>query len=341
MAFKPAVKVKSKLRLCLVGPPGSGKTKSALKIAEAISDKVAVLDSEHGSAAKYGKSHKFDHDDITVHSPENYIAKIEEAEQAGYGCLIIDSLSHVWMGDGGVLEIVEQITAKSTSQNSYTSWAKANPRFRRLIERILGSSMHIIVTLRSKMAYSQEKDERGKTVIKKLGMEPIMRDGIEYEFDLVGDLDQDNRLSITKSRCEELNGAVIDKPGADLAKKLMAWLDDGEVAPPREAGINAEAQFVAAAAQSLAEQLLQSGTKNPPSEPQKPVKTQAITVPDLSEMEAEYKTWPKDLQDAFQDMAKRKKAENKMSKGEAYSWTYAELAAQGKITSKTKGSSIS
>lgn len=234
MAFKPAKKIKAKLRLCLIGGPGTGKTKSALKIAEALcpGKRIAVLDTEHESAAKYAKSHEFDHDSLIEHNPEKFVAKIHEAEAAGYDCLIIDSLSHAWMGTGGALEMVEKKASQMKTPNSYTAWASVTPVFRGLIETILRSPMHIICTVRSKIEHVQEKNEQtGKTTIRKIGMQPVMRDGIEYEFDLVGDLDQDHRLNITKSRCETLQGEVIDRPGADLAKKLLAWLDDGEEAP--------------------------------------------------------------------------------------------------------------
>lgn len=192
--------------------------------------------------------------------------------------------------------------------------------------------MHIIITLRSKMAYAQEKDERtGKMTIRKLGMEPVMRDGIEYEFDLVGDLDQENRLSITKSRCEALNGAVIDKPGQDLGKRLLEWLDDGAEPVVYH---DVEADPISPAikhAQSLVESILSADEAKDTVKPINPAKKQTTTVPTMDEMQSQYKTWPKEVQEEFQELAKRKKDVEKMNKGDAYSWAYAELILRGRI----------
>lgn len=237
MVFTPAKKVKAKLRLCLIGPAGTGKTKSALRIMEHLmgeGEKFALIDTEHASAAKYGKEHEFDHASLTDHSPAEYSKMIKEAEAAGYSGLVIDSLSHAWMGTGGALEMVEAASAQMRTGNSYSAWGKVTPVLRQLIETILGSSMHIIVTLRSKMEYVQEKDDRGKTVIRKVGMQPVMRDGIEYEFDLVGDLNQEHQLVITKSRCGALDGKIVDKPGPEIAGALLAWLSDGDELPEPE-----------------------------------------------------------------------------------------------------------
>lgn len=231
MGFKPAKKVKAKLRLCLIGGPGTGKTKSALKIAESLcpGGKIAMIDTEHESGAKYGNKHTFDHMSLTSHGPDQFRDAITEAELAGYDVVIIDSLSHAWAGSGGALELVDQKTTQSG--NKFQAWGKVTPMMQHLIEKIIGCKAHVIATLRSKVDHVQEKDERtGKTVIRKVGMQPVMRDGIEYEFDLVGDLDQDNTLHITKSRCEDLKDKVFPKPGPEVAKALLEWLNDGEEA---------------------------------------------------------------------------------------------------------------
>lgn len=227
MGFKKATKAQAKGRIALCGPSGAGKTYTALELATGLGEKVAVIDTERGSASKYADEFDFDVMELETFHPQNYIDGIKEAEAGGYDVLIIDSLSHAWMGKGGVLELHDKAKTKSRSGNSYMAWRDVTPIHNDLVEAILQSKMHVIVTMRSKVEYVQEKDDKGKTVPKKVGMAPIQRDGMEYEFDIVGDLDVDNNLIITKTRCRHLTGAVINKPGAETAQIIKDWLTDG------------------------------------------------------------------------------------------------------------------
>lgn len=246
MAFKNATKDKSKLRLALDGPSGAGKTYTALLLATAIAGpkgKVAVTDSERGSASKYADQFRFIVDDLESHHPEVYIKSIQDATAAGVDVQIIDSLSHAWMGKDGALEQVDKVAARSQSGNSFTAWREVTPMHHKLVDAILRAPHHIIVTMRSKTEYVMEQVERnGKTVTipKKIGLAPVQRDGLEYEFDVVGDMDTKNRLVVGKTRCSALAGAVIDKPGAELAVVLMNWLN-GPTAEDMLTWVKAEA----------------------------------------------------------------------------------------------------
>ncbi|POB12152.1 ATP-binding protein [Sulfobacillus sp. hq2] len=231
--FRPATKQFSYLRLALIGPAGSGKTYSSLRIATALGARVAVIDSERGSASKYADEFAFDVLELETFAPHEYIEAIRAAVAGGYDVLIIDSLSHAWAGKGGVLDMHDAATAQERGGNSYTAWRTVSPEHNKLIEEILHAPVHIIATLRSKIAYVQEKDDRGKTVVRKVGMQPIQREGLDFEFDVVGDLDQTNRLVITKTRCRALAQAVIRQPGDEVARTLKAWLSDGPPAPAR------------------------------------------------------------------------------------------------------------
>lgn len=233
--FKKAEKTQAKLRMALIGPAGSGKTYTALKVAQGLGERVAVIDTERGSASKYADLFGFDVLELESFEPENYIAAIAAAEEAGYDVVVVDSLSHAWSGRGGILEFVDREAAKSPRSNSFGVWRHATPKHNRLVDAMLGSRIHVIATMRSKMEYVQAQGADGKTEIRKVGMQPVQRDGLEYEFDVVGDLDDRNTLSITKSRCIELAGQVIEKPGADLAATLAAWLGTGAPAPERPA----------------------------------------------------------------------------------------------------------
>ncbi len=228
MTFVKAIKHESRLRLALAGPAGSGKTYTALLLATSLAEgkPIAVIDTERGSASKYADLYGFDVSELSSpYHPNRFVEAIHEAEAAGYAVLIIDSLSLAWNGPGGLLEIVEGITKRSQHKNSYIAWGEATPIQNRLIDAMTNAKLHLIVTLRSKQDYAQEKDEKtGKTVIRKLGMAPIQRDGLEYEFDVFADMTLDNEMIVQKSRCSALAGQVIAKPGASVATTLKEWL---------------------------------------------------------------------------------------------------------------------
>ncbi|MBK9292826.1 MAG: ATP-binding protein, partial [Bacteroidetes bacterium] len=234
--FKPAVKHESKLRLAIAGPSGSGKTYSALAIGTALG-KTAVVDTEHGSAAKYADRFPFDVLEMEApFHPDRFVEAIAAAANAGYEVLIIDSLSHAWNGAGGLLEIVDQIAKRMKTANSFAAWKDATPIQNALIEAIVGARIHIIATMRSKQEYVLEQVERnGRTINqpKKVGMAPVQRDSMEYEFDVYLDMTIENDAIVQKTRCPALSGQVINKPGTQLATILREWLS-GAPAPTRD-----------------------------------------------------------------------------------------------------------
>lgn len=235
MDFKKAVKYGSKLKMGLCGPAGNGKTYTALAIASYLADKmggrVAVLDTEHGSARKYADEFDFDVIELDSFAVKNYIGTIHSAEEGGYSVIIIDSLSHAWSGKDGLLEFVDEKTRQSRSKNAFSEgWKAATPLQNQLIDTMLGCKIHLIATMRTKTEWVVERDERtGKSSPRKVGMQPVQRDGMDYEFDVVGDMD-DARLIISKSRIKKIHGKSFDKPGDDFAKILFDWCQ-GEQAP--------------------------------------------------------------------------------------------------------------
>lgn len=229
--FRRALKHDAKLRLALCGPSGSGKTYTLLKLAAGLGGPVAVVDTERGSASKYADIFEFEVMELASYDPLDLIAIIDQASQSGYRVLCIDSLSHFWMGKDGELDKVDRIAKRSQSNTSFLAWKQVTPIHNSLIDRIISAPLHVLVSLRVKTEWILEKDERtGKTAPRKVGLAPVMRDGIEYEFDVCGEMDQDNTLVITKSRCPRLTGAVFSKPGAEMADILKDWL----VGAPRE-----------------------------------------------------------------------------------------------------------
>jgi hypothetical protein len=223
--FKQAIKQEAKLRLAIAGPSGSGKTYTGLSIATYLGGKIAVVDTEHGSASKYADKFQFDVMEMEPpFHPDRFVKAIYEAQSDGYGAIILDSLSHAWNGTGGLLEIVDQIAARSQSKNSFAAWKEGTPIYNKMIDGIIQSNIHIIATMRTKQDYVMEPDDRGKLTPKKVGMNPIQRDGFEYEFDIVLTMDNDNKGIVTKSRCEKLSGGIFVKPGKEIADLITEWL---------------------------------------------------------------------------------------------------------------------
>lgn len=240
MAFKRAVKEDSKLRLAVSGPAGSGKTFTLLRIATELArgvGRIAVVDTEHGSASKYSHTAKctdactdpshFDFDVIepSKFDPRNLIDTITEALKGGYAVFVCDSLSHYWMGPDGELEMVDNAAKQSRSGNSFAAWKTVTPIHNQLVDTMLRAPIHILVSMRTKTEWVIEKDEKtGKNTPRKIGLQPVMRDGIEFEFDVCGEIDQDNTLTITKTRCSALTGKSINRPGPEMSNTLKEWL---------------------------------------------------------------------------------------------------------------------
>ncbi len=232
--FQKATKKKSKLRIALEGPAGSGKTYTALAIATALcpGGLVAVLDTERGSASLYAGD-PFDFvtaEMIGDYHPDRFIKAIKAAEDDGVDVLILDSITHEWKGKGGCLDLHEKATQADRNKNSYTAWAKITPLHNAFLDAINAASIHIIATMRSKTEYVIQENSRGKKAPVRVGMGAEMRPGSEFEFDIIGELDMDNTLVITKTRCSALSGGVFPKAGADVASILNDWLNSGE--PP-------------------------------------------------------------------------------------------------------------
>lgn len=239
-SFKKAVKESAKLRMALMGAPGSGKSYTALSVAKYLAGPngaVAAIDTEHGSLSKYSDLFEFDVCELTSFHPDNYTNAVIEAGADNYSVLIVDSLSHAWSGKDGLLEEVDKITKRKQTSNSFQSWKDANPILNRLIDSLLSSPCHIIVTMRTKVEWVIEQNERGKSVPRKIGTAPIMKDQISYEFDVVGEMTDENEFVVSKSRCSALAGQVISKPGRQLADTLSIWLGSG--AKPSVEGVTA------------------------------------------------------------------------------------------------------
>lgn len=226
LQIRKATKTKSKARVGLCSPAGGGKTFGALAVATGMGGKVCLIDTEAGSGDLY--SDKFDYDICPIEAPftvEKYLEAINLCECNGYDTIIIDSLTHAWASVGGLLEKVG--TAQRNGANSFTAWKDVTPLHNRLIDAILQSKCHIIATMRTKTEYVIEQNEKGKSVPRKIGMAPVQRAGMDYEFTLVFDIDQASHLATaTKDRTSIFDGhdVTLDQ---SVGKKLMEWLNAG------------------------------------------------------------------------------------------------------------------
>jgi len=191
---------------------------------------VALIDTEHGSASKYADLFDFDVLEMESYDPARLIEIIDETASKGYRVLCIDSLSHFWMGKDGELDRVDRAARRMQNPNSFAAWKEVTPLHNALIDKILSAPLHILASMRAKTEWILDRDERtGKTAPRKVGLPPVMRDGIEYEFDVCGDMDQENTLLITKTRCPKLAGGVFAKPGKEVADLLKEWLGGAPV----------------------------------------------------------------------------------------------------------------
>lgn len=224
MELRKTNRSKAKIRLALQGPSGSGKTYSSLLIAHGLcSDwsKIAVIDTENKSADLY--SHLGDYNVITLSapfSPERYTEAIQTCENAEMEVIIIDSLSHEWEGDGGILETHSQMIG-----NSFTNWSKITPRHNALVQRILSSTSHIIATVRSKQEYVLA-EKNGKQVPEKVGMKGIQRDGLEYDFTVVFELDIANNATCTKDRTQQFSKNIPYSLNENIGERIREWCSE-------------------------------------------------------------------------------------------------------------------
>jgi len=244
MKFEKAVRKKARLRLALTGPSGSGKTLSALLLAKGIGGRIAVLDTERESASLYAEPVRLpdgrviqppEFDALSLgspYTPERYIEAIRAAESAGYGTMVIDSITHEWSGVGGCLELVDEIARARYKGNSWSAWNDVTPRHRALLDAILQSSMHVIVTLRSKTETAQQEGQNGKKSVVKLGMKAEQRDGFEYEMTVVLDLSHDGHYATaTKDRTSLFMGHDPQVISEGTGQTLLNWLESGAETP--------------------------------------------------------------------------------------------------------------
>ena len=224
-------KKRLKLKIGIQGPSGSGKTYSALKLANGIEkdwENIFFIDTENESASYYESLGPFNHLPFEApYSPARYIEAIDACLGAGAKVIIIDSLSHEWEGKGGCLEMADEVTKKMRNPNSFTAWRDVTPLHNAFVDHMRTSPCHIICCTRTKQEYAMETNSKGKIQPKKVGLKGVQRDGLDYEFGLVFELDMDHMAFSGKDR----TGLFMDKPkhmiNEDTGRDLLRWANSG------------------------------------------------------------------------------------------------------------------
>ena len=238
--FETVTRKKAKLRMALTGVSGAGKTLSALYIAYGITgdwSKIALIDTEHERARFYADRSDLGTGEFLYasfeppYSPMRYKEYVLQGALAvgSDGVVIIDSFTHAWNNTGGILDIKEQI-AKQSGKNSYSAWLEAGKEQNNLVNTILAVDCHTIVTMRSKMDYAMQENEKGKLQPVKMGLAPVQREDTEYEFDIVLDIARNHIATASKDTTFLDNFGQVITP--ELGKQLKEWLDNG-VEPER------------------------------------------------------------------------------------------------------------
>lgn len=222
MNLRQSSKKQAKIKMAIQGCAGSGKTYSSLLLAYGISNdwsKIAVIDSENNSADLY--SHLGSYNVLSLQgnfSPENYVEAMEICEKAGMEVIIIDSMSQCW---DYLLECHSNMQG-----NSFTNWGKITPRQNAFVQKILQSKSHIICTLRTKQDYVLS-EKNGKMVPEKVGLKSVMRDGIDYEFTIVFDVDMKHNVIASKDRTGLFMGKTEFVISTSIGKRILEWCNDG------------------------------------------------------------------------------------------------------------------
>lgn len=223
MQISDAQRKKARIKMCIQGPSGSGKSYSSLLVSFGITtdwNKIAVIDTENGSANLYAALGAYKVVQLLPpFTPEKYIEAISLCENHEIEVIIIDSLTHEW-------EYLLDYHS-SLPGNSFTNWSRITPRHNDFIQKMLRSPCHIIATSRTKQDYVLV-DRNGKQVPEKVGLKTIQRDGIEYEFTLVFDLDIRNNASCSKDRTGLFFGKPEQKITPEIGKQILSWCNDGK-----------------------------------------------------------------------------------------------------------------
>lgn len=225
MQLRQSERKQAKIKIGLQGCAGSGKTYSSLLLAKGLTNgdysKVAIIDTENGSADLY--AHLGNYNVVSLKppfTPQQYVDAITLCENSGMEVIIIDSISHCW---DYLLDY-----HSSLAGNSFTNWAKIKPLEKQFVDKILQSNAHIIATMRTKQDYVLNQKD-GKMVPEKVGLKAVQRDGLDYEFTLVFDVDIKHFAVSSKDRTELFMGKPEFQISENTGVKILNWCNSGKL----------------------------------------------------------------------------------------------------------------
>lgn len=190
--FRPAIRENVSLIIGMIGPSGSGKTYSALRLASGMSGgkPFAVIDTESRRALHYADKFTFDHAELHApFRPDSYADAIKTADGSGYPVIVVDSCSHEWAGEGGILDWADDELDRMAGDNwqkrescKMASWIKPKMAHKAMVQRLLQVKAHLILCFRAEEKTAMVKDEKGKTQIVQRGWQPICEKNLPYEL---------------------------------------------------------------------------------------------------------------------------------------------------------------
>lgn len=247
ITFRPAVRENVGLIIGMIGPSGSGKTFSAMRLASGLSGgkPFAVIDTESRRALHYADQFKFDHGELHApFRPDAYDEAIKAADKAGYPVIVVDSCSHEWAGEGGILDWQEEELDRMAGDNygkreacKMAAWIKPKMSHKQMVQRLLQVKAHLILCFRAEEKSGMEKDKNGKTVIVQKGWQPICEKNMPYELTMAFLLTPDRPGIPQPIKLQEQHKAAIDvsKPiSEESGKKLAQWSVGGKSEPKTE-----------------------------------------------------------------------------------------------------------
>lgn len=246
ITFRPAARENVGLIIGMFGASGSGKTYSSMRLASGLSKgkPFVVIDTESRRALHYADMFKFDHGEIHApFRPDTYVEAILAADKAGYPVIVVDSCSHEWAGEGGILDWQEDELDRMAGDDyrkreacKMAAWIKPKMSHKQMVQRLLQVKAHLILCFRAEEKSGMEKDKNGKTVIVQKGWQPICEKNMPYELTMSFMLTPDAPGMPNPVKLQEQHKAAIklDKPIDENAGKLLAAWAEGKKPEPKE-----------------------------------------------------------------------------------------------------------